>query len=103
MFRVFPIPGSAQNNQNFLAAIYAKPPLYTTSTADSSALPVFPANIMIAGLYAKALLEENGGEPTQEYQAAFATYIAMRKEALNRYNADTGNDLFLVPTGSRWG
>ena len=79
----------------FDIAYYKKPSLYITS--DVSAVPAFPARMLIQGLYAKALLEENGGEPTREFQAAELAYLRMRGEALNRFNADTGTDLRVVP------
>ena len=71
-------------------------------TADASAVPAFPARVLVQGTYAKALLEENGGEPTPQYQTAYAEYIRMRSEALNRFNADTGTDIYFTPTGSRY-
>ena len=98
-FRVYPIPNSSTisnaTTPTFDIAYYKKPSLYLTS--DVSAVPAFPARMLIQGLYAKALLEENGGEPTREFQAAELAYLRMRGEALNRFNADTGTDLRVVP------
>lgn len=88
-FRVWPIPGSAQNNLGFHVALYRKPAIYTTS--DLSEEPQFPAQLLTQGLYAKALLEENGGEPTRQYEVAYAEYQRMLLEAANRYNSDTGD------------
>jgi len=101
LFRTYPIPGSSQNNQTFQVAYYTKPALFTAS-ADGGTTPGLPAAMLIQGLYAKALLEENGGEPTKQYETAFAIYERMKREALNRFNADTGTDLRLIPGGSRW-
>lgn len=99
IFRPYPIPGSNQNNKTFRVHYYIKPPLYTTS--DGSTTPVFPANVLIKGTYAKALLDENGGEPTNQYQVAYAEYTRMRKEALNRFTGDTGMDTHFRPGYAR--
>lgn len=88
-FRVSPIPGSAQNNMGLHIALYKKPAIYSTS--DIGEEPEFPAQLLTQGLYAKALLEENGGEPTRQYEIAYAEYQRMLVEAANRYNSDTGD------------
>jgi hypothetical protein len=95
--RVHPVPATAENNVQFNVAIFIKPPLYTTN--DTTEEPPFPAQLLIQGLYAEALLDENGGESTREYEMAFALFERMTSEAINRFNADTGTDLFIVPTG----
>jgi hypothetical protein len=100
-FRVYPVPATAQaSGRSFHIAYYVKPDMYTTS--DGSVVPVFPANLLIQGLYAKALLDENGGEPSPQYQVAYQEYLRQRKEALNRYKADTGTDIRFVPTGGMY-
>lgn len=91
-FRVAPVPTTAAG---FDIAYYKKPQLFVTS--DLSAVPSFPSRVLVQGLYAKALLEENGGEPSGEYQTAYAEYLRMRREALNRLTADTGTDVYMVP------
>lgn len=104
LFRVYPVPNSSTISNatkgTFDIAYYKKPGLLTT--ADVSAVPAFPSRMLIQGLYAKALLEENGGEPSPQYQAAYVEYIRMRKEALNRFNADTGTDMYITPNASRY-
>lgn len=100
IFRPWPIPGSSQNNQVFQVVYYKKQGLLTTS--DSSTVIAFPANVVIQGLYAAALLEENGGEPSREFETEYAKYVRMRGEAQRRFNADTGNNVTVVPTGG-WG
>ena len=98
--RVYPVPTTAAA---FDVAFYEKPRLIdATVTANTTAIPIFPSNVLIAGVYAKALLEENGGEPTREYEVAYQEYLSTRQEALNRFNADTGTDIYIVPTGGRW-
>jgi hypothetical protein len=94
-FKVSPIPGSNEDGQRFTIHYYEKPRLYTTS--DDAVSPDLPANLLIQGLYAKTLLHEAGGEPTQEYQAEFQLYERLKQQAFNRYNVDTGTDIFFVP------
>jgi len=100
--RPYPIPGTNENQKTFDVAYYKKNRLYTTTTADSSATPAFPSRMLVQGTYAKALLEESGQEPTAHYQVAYQEYIRMRSEALNRFKADTGTDVFFQPTGSHF-
>ena len=97
LFRPYPVPGSNQNNKTFNVAFYKQPNLLLTT--DVSAIPAFPSRVLVAGLYSKALLEETGGAPTTQYQAALAVYVRTRKEAVNRYNADTGTDTYFYPMG----
>lgn len=97
LFRVHPIPTTAAT---FDIAFYKKPRIYTTS--DGGVTPSFPAKMLEQGLYAKALLEENGGDQVPQYEMAFNEYARMRAEALNRFNADTGVDLFITPNGGRF-
>lgn len=94
-FRVYPIPVTAQVSSNFNIAYYRKEPIYTA--ADINTVPALPGQVLVEGLYAEALLEENGGEPTPQYQVAFQEYERVRSEALNRYTADTGTDIYFVP------
>ena len=94
-FRVSPIPSTAEASANFTISYYKKPAMLTTS--DDATTPDFPANVLIQGLYAAAVLHENGGEPSQEFQAEQAKYERLRQQALNRYNADTGTDVFFTP------
>lgn len=92
---VHPCPVTAQAGSLFNIAYFRKPPIYTT--ADINTIPDLPGQLLVQGLYAKALLEENGGEPTPQYQVAYNEYERMRSEALNRFNADTGTDMYFVP------
>ena len=68
IFRGYPIPGTSQNNLTFDVAYYKKPRLYTAVTADSTATPAFPSRMLVAGVLARALLEESGYEETSRYK-----------------------------------
>lgn len=98
-FRPYPIPGSNENNKVFDVAYYKKQRLYTAVSADATATVLLPSRMLVQGTYAKALLEESGQEPTNQYQVAYQEYLRMRKEALNRLTSDTGTDVMFVPGG----
>lgn len=93
--RVFPTPGANENGDLFTFVGFLKPPIYTT--ADASVVPVFPANVLWQGLHARALLEENGGEPTREYQVALAMYEKAKMQDLNRFTVDNGPTVQFMP------
>ena len=97
LIRVHPIPTTAAT---FDTAFYKKPRYYTTD--DGAIVPGFPAKVLEKGLYAKALLEEAGGEPTEQSKTAYAEYARVRSEALNRFTADTGTDTYFTPTDKRY-
>jgi hypothetical protein len=99
IFRAYPIPGANENNKVFDIAYYKKQRLLTTVSADTSAIVLLPSRMLVQGVYAKTLLEESGQEATPHYQVAYQEYLRMRRESLNRLTADTGTDLFFVPTG----
>jgi hypothetical protein len=95
LFRVHPIPGSSQAGETFDVAYYQKPEALTT--AQGGVTVPFPSELLFKGLYAKALLEENGGERSTEYQTAYTEYIRDRRETLRRFTADTGSDIYIIP------
>jgi hypothetical protein len=97
-YRVDPVPSATQAGLLFKILLYQKPRLLTTS--DASVVIPFPSDVVFQGLYAKALLEENGGEPNNQYQWAYREYERMKKEASNRWTGDTGNEVRFYP-GSR--
>jgi hypothetical protein len=97
--RVYPIPGTNQNNKTFKVTYFKKPRMYTTS--DVSAVPEFPAAVLVDGLLAAKCLEESGGTPTQQYAMYKNNYEKSLKEAYNRFNADSGSNTFFQPTFGR--
>jgi len=93
--RVFPTPGTNENNKTFKITYYEKPRLYTT--ADVSAVPIYPSRVLVAGLVAKKCLEESGGAQTQQYVGYLADYQNKLKEAYNRFHSDSGSDTYFRP------
>lgn len=93
--RVFPIPGSNENNKTFKITYFEKPKLYQTS--DSLTVPSFPSRVLVAGLVAKKCLEESGGQPTQQYAAYYQDFLTKLKESYNRFHADSGSDTYFRP------
>jgi len=100
-FTVHPTPTTAHqaSAKVFDVAVYKKIELFTTN--DLSKRPQFPANLLIQGLYAYALLDENSGAGTDATESAFALYYKLMREANNRYTSDTGHDVFFTPTSFR--
>lgn len=99
--RVRPTPSQNENGALFSVTYYIRTPQYTT--ADGSAYIPFPGDIVVNGVLAAAILNESGGAPTDRYTKTQENYIIGRKEALNRFNGDTGYDVSFTPSmQSRW-
>ena len=99
IIRVSPIPGSNENMKTFDVAFYKKQRLFTTASADTTAIPLFDSRMLVQGTFAKTLLDESGQEQTPQYTIAYQEYIRMRKEAFNRLTVDTGGDVTFTPNG----
>lgn len=95
LFTIHPTPVTADVGNIFTVCYYKKEGLYDITTADSQ-IP-FPANVVIQGLYAKALAEESGGALTKEGAAAYQDYRMLMDEGLKRFNSDTGTDIRIQP------
>lgn len=98
--RFRPTPGAAEDGGVFSVLYYVKPPLYTTS--DVSVVIPFPSRVVVLGVLARYTLNESSGAPTPQYQQYFNEYLDLRREALNRFNYDTGWGLSFTP-GKRSG
>lgn len=99
--RFRPKPGPAEDGKLFSIVYYVRPPNYTL--ADGAALVPFPGSMVTNGVLALAVLNESGGSPTDHYQALQQDYIDSRKEALNRFNGDSGWNVDFTPSmQSRW-
>lgn len=96
---VYPQPGTNQAGQTFNIGLYVREPLLTAS--DTAKELRFPGNLLVQGLYAKALLDEGGGEPSPQWQTAYAEYGRMTREAQNRFVADTEDVVRINPGGRR--
>lgn len=101
VLRVRPMPVSAQVPAVFSVLYYQKTPLYTTS--DTNVIIPFPGKIVVLGALAKAILNESEGAVTDRYSKTYQDYLLARKEALNRFNGDSGWDVSFRPpiTGRR--
>lgn len=101
LLRVRPTPSESEDGQFFSIVYYIRPPNYTL--ADGDVLVPFPGNVMTNGVLALATLNESGGSPTDHYQSLQQDYIDSRKEALNRFNGDSGWNVDFSPSmQSRW-
>lgn len=99
--RVRPTPGSNEDGQLFSLTYYIRTPQYTTG--DGATLVPFPGNVVTNGVLALAILNESGGSPTDHYKSLQEDYEQSRKEALNRFNGDSGPNINFVPSlQTRW-
>ena len=97
--RVRPKPAQSEDGGLFSILYYVRAPRYTTSDKDS--IIPFPGKIVVLGVLAKAILNESGGSPTDHYSKTQSDYLSARKDALNRFNGDTGWDVSFTPSLAR--
>lgn len=95
VIRVRPTPDQQNNGAMFSILYYLKPSLYTL--ADGSTLIPFPSRVVVLGTLAAYTLRESGGAETPMYQMFYNQFLSQRKEALNRFNSDTGWDVSYTP------
>lgn len=101
LLRVRPTPAQSEDGKFFSITYYIRTPNYTTS--DGNTLVPFPGNVVTNGVLALAVLNESGGSPTDHYQSLQQDYMESRKEALNRFNGDSGWDINFTPSmQTRW-
>lgn len=97
ILRFRPTPVSGNGFGGYFSILYwIKTPTYTTS--DASIIIPFPARIVILGTLAKAVLNESEGAPNDRYTQTYNDYLLARKEALNRFNGDTGWSVSFTPS-----
>lgn len=94
--RVRPTPAQNEDGGLFSVLYYIRTPKYTTS--DNNTIVPFPGDIVVRGVLAKVILNESGGAPTDRYTISQQDYLSARKEALNRFNGDTGWDIQFAPS-----
>lgn len=95
-FRVYPKPAATQDSKVFSILYYTKPPLYTTS--DTATVVPFPSRVVVQGLLARAILDEEGGAQTEHYIREQEKFEKMLREAYNRFNADSSNTASMIPS-----
>lgn len=96
--RVTPTPVSAQGMGVLSCRVHTIPPLYTTS--DNTAVVPFNSRMVVQGLLAACILDEEGGSQTDHYQREYTTFQNMLKLTYNRFTSDVGRYRRFVP-GSR--
>lgn len=97
ILRVRPTPAQSEDGGVFSVLYYIRAPFYAPGTNDSTIIP-YASRIVVLGTLARVILNESGGSPTDHYQTTQQEYISARKEALNRYNGDTGWNTSFVPS-----
>lgn len=96
ILRFRPTPGAAEDGGLFSVTYYVRAPKYTT--ADASLVIPFPGEVVVQGVLAEAILNDSGGSPTDQYSRLQTNYLEARKEALNRFNSDTGYEVNFTPS-----
>lgn len=97
--RVKPVPGASEDGKLFSVVYYIRTPQYTT--ADTNVVIPFPGKLVVDGVHAMILLNESGGAANNQYTQKYNSYLQARKEALNRFNGDSGWEISFVPSGRR--
>lgn len=101
LLRVHPTPDASNQDAVFSILYYLKPSLYTLS--DASSLIPFPSRVVVAGTLARYTLRESGGATSEMYQVYQQDYLEGRRNALNRFNSDTGWEVQFTPgRTNRW-
>lgn len=96
LIRVNPIPSQAEDGGLFSIVYYIRCPLYDLSSANE-VIP-FPGSLVVQGTLAKAILNESEGAPNDRYTAVYKQYLQNTKDALNRFNGDTGYQIDFSPS-----
>lgn len=86
---MFPRPDATYAGNLARVKFQVLPPKYVAGADDGVVVP-FPGRVMVAGLYAAAVLDESGGSETQQYRAAQVRYFSLRASSLGRQTAKTG-------------
>lgn len=94
-FDVHPQPVSAESGKLFDVQYYVDVPFLTINSANEE-LP-FPANVLIQGLHAEAILDQNGNKVTNEYLTEKSMYEKLKRDAINKFTIDTGTDTYFRP------
>lgn len=101
MIRVRPTPDASNQDALFSILYYLKPSIYTTN--DAATLVPFPSRVCVAGVLARYTLRESGGSQSEMYQVYQQDYLEGRRNALNRFNSDTGWNVQFTPgRTNRW-
>lgn len=98
--RVTPIPASNQGGVPGLLSIraYQNPPLY--KAGDEAVIIPLNSRIVVQGLLAAAILDEEGGSPTDHYTREQQIFEKMMKDSYSRFHSQSGRYRRFVP-GSR--
>jgi hypothetical protein len=86
---LFPRPGATYGGNTARVRFQVLPPKYVAGSDDNVVMP-YPGRLMVAGLYAGAILDESGGVQTDQYRQAQAKYFILRNNSLGRQTAKTG-------------
>lgn len=97
LLRMRPTPAQSEDGGLFSVLYFVRAPFYAPGTDDAALIP-YPSRVVVLGTLARVILNESGGSPTDHYNTTQQEYVSSRKEALNRFNGDTGWNTSFVPS-----
>lgn len=100
IIRVYPTPDASAAGINLDVFYQANATRYTTATPTNTYIN-FPARMVVQGLLARCILDEEGGSPTDHYSQERLSFENLLKETFNRYKGDVSYGRRFVPT-LRW-
>jgi hypothetical protein len=100
IIRVYPTPDASAAGITLDVFYQSNAPRITTATPTSTVIG-FPARMVVQGLHARCILDEEGGAPTNQYQQERLNFENLLKETFNRYKGDVGYYRRFIPT-ARW-
>lgn len=96
IIRVYPTPDASVSGATLDVFFQSNAPRYTTATPTSTVIG-FPARMVVQGLHARCILDEEGGAPTNQYQNERLIFENLLKETFNRYKGDVGYYRRFIP------
>lgn len=97
---VDPVPTTLQIADSIDVLYQRLPPKYDTTTPDD--IVPFPSRLVVQGLIARMILDEEGGSPSDHYSLERATFEKMLKEQFARFKGDVGYSRKMVPVSARY-
>jgi len=100
LIQLYPTPNTSAAGQN-INVFFQKLPLQYGTGDENEVLP-FYGRMIVQGLLARMILDQNGGAPSDQYSLERASFENMIKETFNRYKADVGYYRRFVPSNRFW-
>lgn len=100
VIRVYPTPDASSAGTTLDVFYQQNATMYTTATPTTTYIN-FPSRMVVQGLYARMILDEEGGSPTNQYTQERLNFENLLKETFNRLKGDVSYGRKLIPS-LRW-